>query len=132
MKTIIIRGQKIALQDQWLRITENPDVAEYPKTGNIIELKNHNLIPDGIYFITFVKEYEPPYTPDIDGRDIRIDLINKDTNRVYKGMNGVNILKSIPIVNIAKNYEMPKFKRHLWDDIDKMPNDIFDSDNEGY
>lgn len=53
------------------------------------------MVPDGIYFITFVKEYEPPYILDKNGRDITIDLLNKNTGRVYKEMNGENILKHI-------------------------------------
>lgn len=99
MKIITINGQEILLQDQWLRITENPKVTKYPKIGDVIEIKNHCLMPNGTYFVTFVKEYEPPYIQDLNGRDIRIDLLNKDTHRKYKTMNGKNILSTMRMLN---------------------------------
>lgn len=63
------------LQPNWLRITQNPVAPKYPKTGDTITLKGHDMLSDGEYIVQMVTEFEPPFHQDEDGRDIRIKFI---------------------------------------------------------
>lgn len=84
------------LQNDWIRITQNPNALEYPKTGDTIELKGHQLLNDGKYIVTMVEEFEPAYHADESGRDIRLTLINSNNfSQRHTGMNGQNILRAI-------------------------------------
>jgi len=99
-----INDMEYALNEKWLRIAQNPVAEKYPKTGEMIELKNHNLLLDGEYLVSMVEEFEPPYSKDEDGRDIRISLVSKFMEGPYPkarpnsegfgALNGVNIRKA--------------------------------------
>jgi len=100
-----INGKEYVLNEEWLRITENPIADKYPKTGEMIELENHNILPDAEYLVAKVEEFEPPWYKDEDGRDIRVSLFSRFMEGPYPktrpnserfgAMNGVNIRKAI-------------------------------------
>ena len=104
VKICFWNGQEIALPLDWLRVTENPIAPRFPTVGTVIELRGHKMLSDGKYLVTEVKEYEPAYRDDGDGRDIRISVLASDKNwelfsrsRVAgsKGWDGVNILEAM-------------------------------------
>lgn len=97
--------KKHALQSKWLRLTQNPTAPKYPRTGDIITLRNYPLLPDGKYTVIMVEEFEPALHKDEDGRDIRLslagngvslsgmDMINRDG--IAHGLNGVKVRSAI-------------------------------------
>jgi hypothetical protein len=85
--------RKVAIQANWLRITQNPSTTLYPRTGSVVLLKNHKMLADGAYLVTAVIEYEPPFTKDKEGRDVRITLLSADYHP-YVDMNGVKVLEA--------------------------------------
>lgn len=89
-------GKNHVLQDEWIRVTKNPtNTFPYPKTGDFIGISNHPLLDSGKYLVTMVTEYEPAFNKDLDGRDIRITLIENKTGLEYPEKNGQDILKAM-------------------------------------
>lgn len=90
-------GQQEALQDKWLRVTQNPVAEKYPKTGDLIQLKDHPMLAEGEYRVLMVTEFEPPYHPDEDGRDIRLTLLKTSDDSWNRriDMNGVTVRKAL-------------------------------------
>jgi len=69
-------GTNIAIQNQWLRTTQNPVASRYPKSGQFIKMSGHGFISDGWYLVVMVVEYEPAFIEDEDGRDIRLRILS--------------------------------------------------------
>ena len=93
-------GKDVDIQKRWVRITQNPKTYNtYPGAGDVIKLAGHRYLPNGEYLVTSVVEYEPPYTRDDDGRDIRISLFPDISNPVFRvetlGWCGEEILKAM-------------------------------------
>jgi len=86
------RGNDWVLQNRWLRITYNPSnlPTAYPKTGDEIELRNHNLLGNGKFVVEQVTEFEPGVCRDSEGRDIRISLLG-----IGRDFNGENIVAAM-------------------------------------
>jgi hypothetical protein len=85
---------KYAINDKWLRITHNPVVEGYPKSGEVIKLDGHAFLNNGEYLVTDVQEFEPGYVCDSNGRDIRITLVSRNGS-VMPLLDGSNILKAM-------------------------------------
>lgn len=87
-----------AIQDEWLRVTQNPTTQEqYPRSGDIVTLRGHHYLPDGKYLVTMVEEFEPPFVKDANGRDIRISVVGmlRHPSDTIRGLNGERLLKAI-------------------------------------
>ena len=85
-------GSKFMLTTKWLRHTQNPIAPKYPKTGDVIILKKDYsffLVAGKPYTVSMVEEYEPAYTKDEDGRDIRLSFLECD----HKMLNGKAIIE---------------------------------------
>jgi len=99
METVKIApdGTRIAITNKWVRVTQNPIYStEYPKAGQTVTLKGHNLMPDGEYLIVQVEEFEPAFFKDKDGRDIRF-TIYPNYKGVGRGLNGENFINAMVI-----------------------------------
>ena len=92
-------GKDVDIQKRWVRITQNPKSYTYPAAGDVIKLAGHRYLPNGEYLVTSVVEYEPPYTREDDGRDIRVSLLPDISNPAFRvgtqGWNGQSILKAM-------------------------------------
>ena len=113
-------GKQIKLMTRWCRITHNPDISGYPKTGDKIQLRGHRLIKDGYYIVEAVTEYEPPVMTG--GRDIRIKLVGDNGE-----WNGENIIAAI---NCAQKEPEPHLDTsYLWEKIRKKLSDFMQHNN---
>lgn len=83
-------GSGYMLMTDWLRTTLNPVAPNYPKIGDVIKLKRDYsffLKANTPYTVEIVEEFEPAYSPDQDGRDIRISFVEVQ----HKLLNGKQI-----------------------------------------
>lgn len=90
-------GRLIVLQTDYLRVTQNPRGVpdSYPKTGDVVLLKGHSLLPDGTYLVTMITEYEPAFSYDkLIARDVRFS-VRSSQNQVFTEMNGPRFLAAI-------------------------------------
>ena len=90
MMVVEFKGNRIALQSKWLRITQNPRAVGYPCTGDEVHLEGHKILIDGQHVVQMVKEYEPPFHADAESRDIRITFLG-----IEHEFNGQEVLRAI-------------------------------------